>query len=265
MENKTQSFAKRFSSMLKVDARRMFRTSRFYIFFISCLIMPVLILVMTTMIGEQKVTDPSTGEETTMETFSNTWQIIACESNGDSAMNMDMTTMCNINLVYFFAGVLVCLFVADDFRSGYAKNLFTVRAKKTDYVASKTTICFISGVLLLSAFFVGSLFGGAVAGLPFTLGRAGVFGVTMCMLAKMFLMAVFVAIFLAMTVTAKHRVWMSVLLSLFAGMLLFMMIPMMTPLDAGIMHAFMCLAGGVIFSIMIGMISNTILKTTSLN
>lgn len=58
---------------------------------------------------------------------------------------MDMTAMMNINLMYFMMAVFVCLFTAEDFRSGYAKNLFTVRARKTDYVASKTIIGFIAG------------------------------------------------------------------------------------------------------------------------
>lgn len=73
-------------------------------------------------------------------------------------------------------------------------------------------------------------------------------------------MAVFVAIFVLMSVVGRHRTWMSVLLSLFAGMLLFMMIPMMTPLDATFMHVGMCLAGGLVFAAGIGVVSSLILK-----
>ena len=109
-------------------------------------------------------------------------------------------------------------------QTGDAKNLFTVRAQKTDYVASKTIICFIAGVLFLLAFFLGGILGGSIAGLPFTLGTAGVAGLIMCMLAKIFLMAVFVAIFLLMAVFARHRSWLSICLCLFGGMLLFMLI-----------------------------------------
>jgi hypothetical protein len=47
-------------------------------------------------------------------------------------------------------------------------------------------------------------------------------------------------------------------------MLLFMMIPMMTPLDSGVMNVGLCLAGGTIFAAGIGAVSNTVLKTTSL-
>ena len=86
----------------------------------------------------------------------------------------------------------------------------------------------------------------------------------MCMLAKIFPMAVFVAIFLLASVFAKQRTWLSILLALFGGMLLFMMIPMLTPLNSGIGNLFMCLAGGVIFAAGIGIGSNVVLKKTSL-
>ena len=258
----TKSFGARLGSMLRADGRRMFTSPMFYICLGIALVVPILILVMTTMTAGATVTDPNTGVETTMAAFTNAWQIIATESG--AGMGMDMTAMCNINLMYFMAAVFLCLFTAEDFRSGYAKNLFTVRVKKSDYVASKTILGFLAGALFLIAFFVGAIFGGSVAGLPFTLGAAGVPGLVMCMLAKIFLMGVFVAIFLLMSVIGKSKSWMSVLLSLFGGMLLFMMIPMMTPLDAGPMHVFMCLAGGAIFAAAIGAGSSMVLQRTSL-
>ena len=271
----SHSFARRLGSMMKVDSRRMLHGSLFWICMGCAFAIPILVLVMTSMVG---------GENGGMM-FTNTWQIIGTEGGNmfammgaamggaetaaaagadDAAGMMDMTFMMNINLMYFLAGVFLCLFVAEDFRSGYAKNLFTVRAQKTDYVASKTIICFIAGVLFLLAFFLGGILGGSIAGLPFTLGTAGVAGLIMCMLSKIFLMAVFVAIFLLMAVFARQRSWMSICLSLFDGMLLFMMIPMMTPLDSGVINVGMCLAGGVIFSAAIGAASNMILKRTNL-
>ena len=225
-----------FQTMLRVDSRRMFRSPMFYIFFAICLVMPILVLVMTTSFAGTAIADPNTGTVTEMTAFTNVWQIIGSES-GAGMMAMDMTSMMNINLVYFAAGVLLCLFTAEDFRSGYAKNLFTVRPKKGGYVASKTVVGFLAGVLLLIAFFLGAMFGGKIAGLSFVLPSAGIPGIVLCMLAKIGLMTVFVAIFLLMAVIAKSKSWMSILLSLGGGMLLFMMIPMMSPIDAGIGQA----------------------------
>ena len=240
------------STMVKADARRMFTSSPFYILCGVTLAVPVLILVMTSMVGGGMV-------------FANTWQIIGTDMGGDAmAAMMDMTAMMNINLVYFLAGVFTCTFVAEDFKSGYVKNLFTVRAKKDSYVASKTLVCFLAAAGFLLSFFVGAVLGGAVAGLPFTLGSAGVPGLVMCMLAKIFLMSVFVAIAVLVSTFAKHRSWLSILLFLFGGMLLFMMIPMLTPLNASVMNVGLCLAGGTIFAVALGCVSRLILQKQDL-
>ena len=69
-------FGKKLKSMLSVDFRRMFTTPLFYIMVGVCLAIPILILVMTTMMDGTVTVDPSTGVETTMEAFDNTWQAI---------------------------------------------------------------------------------------------------------------------------------------------------------------------------------------------
>ncbi|MBQ8238033.1 MAG: ABC transporter permease [Oscillospiraceae bacterium] len=255
-------FGKRLRTMLHVDFRRMFTQPLLYIMAGSCLVIPILILVMTTMMDGSVSINPQTGVETVMEAFDSAWQIIAVGSADYNPMAMDMTTMCNINLLYFFAAVLVGCFVAADFRSGYAKNLFTVRAKKADYVISKTLVCFAGSVLMLLAFFLGTMLGGAISGLPFDLREDA--NLMLCMASKLLLALVFVPLYLLWSVGAKQKLWLSLVGSMMTGMFLFMMIPMLTPLDAGIVHVLGCLAGGVVLSIGLGAISCQILKKTSL-
>ena len=255
---------KRLKTMLHVDFRRMFTMPLLYIMIGICLVIPVLILVMTTMMDGSVSVNPQTGVETVIEGFDNAWQIIGTVSGSDSAMSMDMTSMCNINLLYFAVAVLVCIFVSDDFRSGYAKNLFAVRAKKGDYVVSKTLTCFVGGALMFLAFFIGSLLGGAIAGLPFDMTGFGVSGLVMCLLSKIFLMLLFVTIAVLASVTAKQKLWVGLVGSCMVGMLFFMMIPMLTPLNSTVMNVFLCLAGGVIFSVVLGLISKAVLNKTSL-
>ena len=264
MKFEHNGFGKRLKSMLLVDFRRMFTMPLFYIMAGSCLVMPILILVMTTMMDGSVSVNPQTGVETVIEGFDNTWQIIGSVSDKGGAMAMDMTSMCNINLRYFLGSVLVCLFVSADFRSGYSKNLFTVRAKKNDYVISKTLVCFVGSVCMFICFFVGTMLGGVISGLPFDVGTAGINGIVMCLLSKVLLAAVFVPIYLTVSVAAKQKAWLSILGSLCIGMLFFMMIPMLTPLDSTIMNVVLCLAGAILFSVGLGTISNTILKKTSL-
>lgn len=257
-------FKKRLTSMLSVDFKRMFTTSLFYIMIGICFVIPILILIMTTMMAGSTSIDPVTGEETVMEGFTNTWQTIGSLSTDSSAMNMSLTGMCNINMLYFFVAVLVCLFVSDDFRSGYAKNLFTVRSKKNDYVISKTVVGFVGGACMLIAYFIGAMLGGAFSGLPFNTGAAGVSGVIACMLSKIFLVAIFVALDVMISVIAKQRAWLAIVGSLMVGMLFFTTVPMMTPLDSGIFNVILCFAGGALFSVGIGAISNLILNKTNI-
>ena len=264
MKFEHNSFSKRLKTMLSVDFRRMFTMPLLYIMIGSCLVIPILILVMTTMMDGSVSVNPQTGVETVINGFDSAWQIIGSVSGSSSAMSMDMISMCNINLLYFFVAVLVCIFVAGDFRSGYAKNLFTVRAKKADYIISKTFVCFVGGALMILAFFIGSILGGAISGLPFDMAGFGTSGIIMCLLSKILLIGAFVPIYLLWSVAAKQKLWLSLVGSFMVGMFLFMMIPMMTPLNATILNVVLCLAGGVLFSIGLGAISNIVLRKTSL-
>lgn len=259
------TFKKRIKSMLGVDIRRMFTSPLFFIMVGISLIMPILILVMTTMMDGMVTTDPQTGAQTVMEGFKNVWQIIGSVSGDTSSMmSMDIISMCNINMMFFIIAIFVCIFVADDFRSGYAKNLFTVRAKKTDYVISKSVVCFIAGSCMIIAFFIGSMIGGAIAGLPFDLEGITVGNVIMSIISKILLVGIFSSIYLLASVIAKQRVWLSLILSFGTGMLMFMMIPIITPLNSTIVNVILCLVGSGLFGVGIGIGSFFILKRTSL-
>ena len=257
-------FNKRFKSMLKVDFRRMFVSPLFYIMIGASLIMPILILVMTTMMDGSVSVNPQTGEQTVMEGFKNVWQIIGTVSGGEQTMSMDITSMCNINMMFFIISVFVCLFVSDDFRSGYAKNLFTVRAKKTDYVASKTITCFVAGSSMIIMFFIGAMIGGKISGLPFELEGANIMNVVMCMLSKILLVGIFSSIYILASVFAKQKLWLSLILAFGIGMLMFMMIPIITPLNSTIINVILCLVGSILFSVVIGFGSKAVLDKTSL-
>ena len=262
------TFSKRFGSMLKVDFKRLFLSRSFYIIVAACLLAPILILVMTTMMDGSVTVDPNTGVETVMEGFDNVWQIIGTVSgeseDASASMDMSITSMCNINMLYFAIAALVCIFVSDDFRSGYAKNLFTVRAKKTDYVASKTLVLFVGSAFMMFAFVLGAILGGIFAGVSFEMVGFNVGNLIMSVLAKILLCLIFVGIYLCMSVVAKQKLWLSILLSFGVGMFLFNIAPMVSPLNSGMLQVMLCTAGGAGFAIGMGAISNVVLKKTSL-
>lgn len=253
---------KRLKTMLAVDFRRMFHSKLFYILIACALVMPILMTVMMTMMDGSESVNQQTGEVTIIHGPENTWQSIGTlpTEDGNAMGGMDVMAMCNINMMFMLVSVFICLFISDDFRWGFAKNLFTVRAEKGNYVLSKTLVGFVCGALMLVAYFVGALLGGAISGLSFSLEGLSAGNIAMCMLAKIFLMPVFVSIFVAISVAAKQKAWLAICGSLGGGMILFMMVGMVTPLNATMMNAGLCLIGSVLFGFGLGTVSNMILK-----
>ena len=257
------SFAGRIKSMLNVDLRRMFKSKLFYILIACFLVMPILMTVMMSMMDGSVSVNPQTGVETIMEGPENTWQNIGTLP-GEPLGGDEIFMMCNINMAFMGVAVFVCLFISDDFRSGYAKNLFTVRAKRGEYVVSKTVSGFLCGTFMLIAYFIGSMLGGAISGLSFDLAGLTAGNIVMCMLAKIFLMLVFVSIFTLISVAAKQKAWLAICGSLGGGMLLFMTVSMITPLGSTFINVILCLAGGTLFAVGLGAASKAVLKKTSL-
>lgn len=256
-------FSKRLKSMLRVDFKRMFKSKLFYIILATALITPILMTVMMSMMDGSVSVNPQTGEESIMQGPENAWQNIGTLP-GEPLGGDEIFMMCNINMAFMGVAVFVCLFISDDFRSGYAKNLFTFRAKRSEYVVSKTVSGFICGAFMLIAYLVGSMLGGAISGLSFNLHGLNAGNIVMCMLAKIFLMLVFVSIFTLISIAAKQKAWLGICGSLGGGMLLFMMVSLITPLNATLLNVILCLAGGVMFAFGLGAISRVVLKKTSL-
>lgn len=274
-----RTFGCRVRSMLKVDLRRMRKSKLFYILLACALLIPVVMTVMLTMMDGSVSVDPQTGAETVMEGPDSVWESIGtlpsdeteteaapeAESGNAAAMGgMDVLSLCNINMVFLGVAVFICLFISEDFRSGYVKNLFTVRAKKGDYVASKTFVGFLCGALMLLCYFLGAMIGGAVSSLSFDLGTLTVGNLVMCLAAKIFLLPVFVSIFVLISAAAKQKAWLALCGSLGGGMLLFMTVSLVTPLNATLLHVLLCLVGGLLFALGLGAVSNRVLKKTSL-
>ena len=117
---------------------------------------------------------------------------------------------------------------------------------------------------MLIAYFIGAMVGGAISGLSFEPGTLTAGNIVMCMIAKVFLMPVFVAIFVLVSVAAKSKAWLSICGSLGGGMLLFMMVSIITPLSSTVMNVLVCLAGGGLFGVGLGICSNRVLSKTSL-
>ncbi len=255
---------KKLKTMLAVDLRRMLKSKLFYIILACALLMPVLMTVMMTMMDGSVSVDRVTGEETITVGPENTWQNLGTLPGGENMGCNEVFSMCNINMAFMGVAVFICLFISEDFRSGYAKNLFTVRSKKGAYVASKTICGFLCGAMMILLYFIGTVIGGALSGLSFDLCGLTAGNLVMCLLAKIFLMAVFVAVDVAVSVGAKQKAWLCLCGSLGACMLLFMMASVAAPLSATVVNVLLCLIGGGLFAVGLGAVSKTILNKTAL-
>lgn len=65
------------------------------------------------------------------------------------SMDNFMMAANGLGLVYTLACIMFSFFVCDDFSSGFAKNIFTVHAKKADYISSKIMSMMTGSAILM--------------------------------------------------------------------------------------------------------------------
>jgi hypothetical protein len=251
-----KSFSERVGSMLKLDFYRLFHTPALFIFMAIAAIIPAMVLSMSGM----ETTAPDGTVQKGME-VANTWQMI--ESTGGSAVAenpMDFSAFANINMVFIFAGLLMAIFVAHDYSSGFVKNIFTVHSKKTDYVISKSAVGIFGGAGMIIAYFFGTAIAGLITGKSFDVNLSGLI---LCLMSKVFLMGVFCSLFLAVSVFFKNRLWLTIIFTFLFGMMLYPAASVAT-LASTITTVLLSLTAGVIGAFAIGIVSGIILRRRDL-
>ncbi|MGM9971792.1 MAG: hypothetical protein ACI35W_05230, partial [Anaeroplasmataceae bacterium] len=133
-----------------------------------------------------------------------------------------------------------------------------------DYIISKEIVLFIVGVNMIIMFIIGAMIGGAISGLSFRLEGVNAYNIVMSILSKLFLVSIFISLYILASFIGGSKLWMSIVISLGIGMLLFTMIPMITPLNSTITNLIMCIVGGGIFSVGIAIGSYYILKNRNI-
>ena len=153
------SFGKRLKGMLGVDFYRLFHTPMYYIFLAIAALIPALIL------GTGGMTNPQTGEVGAM-LYTNVWNAVAADT--PLYVVSQIGEYANMNMVFIFGGIMVSIFIGNDYRSGYVKQLFTTHALKQDYMMSKTLVSAFSMACMCVTYLIGSVSAGALVGLDFT-------------------------------------------------------------------------------------------------
>lgn len=153
------SFGKRLKGMLGVDFYRLFHTPMYYIFLAIAALIPALIL------GTGGMTNPQTGEVGAM-LYTNVWNAVAADT--PLYVVSQIGEYANMNMVFIFGGIMVSIFIGNDYRSGYVKQLFTTHALKQDYMMSKTLVSAFSMACMCVTYLIGSVAAGALVGLDFS-------------------------------------------------------------------------------------------------
>ena len=248
-------FTKRIKSMLRLDFYRLFRTPIFYIMVVVAACIPALVL------GMGGMANPQTGE--TGIVFDNVWQMIEAHS-GSTAGLMDFSGMANINMLFIFAALLISVFVAHDYSSGFIKNIFTVHANKSDYIVSKTLVGLFGGLCMIVSYTLITIIVGAIMGKSFSLGDANVGNLLLCLLSKAFLMGLFVPLYLSFAVLFKQRLWLTIIATFAAGIVFYPIAGIAVPLDSTFLTLLMTTGIAMAGFFGIGALSTLILKKRDL-
>ncbi len=148
------SLIERLRGMLGVDFYRLFHTPLFYIFLAISAIIPAMVSGFTTI--------PDQNGNVMEPLYSSIWQIIAAEK--PLYVINTIADYANMNMVFIFGGIMVSIFIGNDYRSGYVKQLFTTHAKKQDYMMSKSLVCAFAIVCMCITYLIGGVVGGFIAG-----------------------------------------------------------------------------------------------------
>jgi len=261
------TFGDRVKSMLKLDFYRLFHTPVLYIFLAIAAIIPAMVLSLSGV--DMSPPDQSAHTENipqvTMPMFQNAWQMIETTANPTFTVNtddnpIDMGQFMNINMLFIFAGLLMSIFVAHDYSSGFVKNIFTVHSKKVDYVISKTAIGLFGGTGMILTYVLGTVVAGLLTGKAFDVD---VGGLIFCLISKALLMGVFCSLFAAIAMFFRKNFWMTVVVTFVSGMMLYPAASIAT-LDSTSITVFISLLIGTIGAVAIGTVSNQILKKRDL-
>lgn len=251
---------RRIASMLRLDFYRLFHTPALYIMLGVSAMIPALLLTTS---GTD--TTGTTGAGTTRPAtpgveYTNIWQLVESTAGSASASPLDFGGYANINMVFIFAGLLMAIFVAHDYSSGFVKNVFAVHSRKIDYVIAKTTVGIFGGAGMILTYVLGAVAAGLIMGKAFDVDVAGL---VLCLVSKILLMAVFCALFLCVSVFFRSRLWLTVAFTFLVGMMLYPAASIAT-LDSTVLTALIALLAGAIGAAVFGTAATFILDKRDL-
>ena len=253
-------FKARTRSMLKLDLYRLFHTPAFYIMLVIAAIIPAMVLAMSGMDTPGAGAGYAVGAAPSL-VLTNTWQLIESTGGSAAAANpLDFGGYASINMLFIFAGLLMAIFVAHDYSSGFAKNIFAVHSKKIDYVISKSAVGIFSGAGMIVTYVLGTVLAGLITGKAFDVN---VSSLIFCLISKAFLMGVFCSLFLGIAVFFRSKLWLTIVFTFLLGMMFYPAASVAT-LNATVITMLLTLIAGAVGAVAFGSVSTLFLKKRDL-
>ena len=193
------TFINRLKGMLGVDFYRLFHTPLFYIFLAIAAVIPAMILGTMGMDGGAVL-------------YTNTWNIVAADT--PLYVINEIGEYANMNMVFIFGGIMVSIFIGHDYKSGYAKQLFTTHAKKQDYMISKTLVCAFAMACMCITYLIGGVLAGLLVGASMNVN----FGSLVCaLLGKIIMSLGWASLYTFLNIIFRRYFGVSIAASFFFG------------------------------------------------
>lgn len=196
------SFFKRIKGMLGVDFYRLFHTPMFFVFLAIAAIIPAMVLG----------TSGQDASGNSVSLFTNTWQMVAAQT--PLYVISDIGEYANMDMVFIFGGIMVSIFIGNDYRSGYVKQLFTTHAKKQDYMISKTLTCAFAMACMCVTYLLGTVVSGIMIGASM---KVNIGSLIIAIIGKMVMSLGWASLYTFLNVILRKYFWISIGASFFLG------------------------------------------------
>ncbi len=144
--------------------------------------------------------------------FTNTWQMVAADTPLYVVSNIG--EYANMNMVFIFGGIMVSIFIGNDYKSGYVKQLFTTHAKKQDYIISKTLTCAFAMACMCITYLIGTIGSGMLIGAAMDV-KIG--SLVIAVLGKMIMSVGWASLYTFLNVIFRRYFGVSIVSSFFFG------------------------------------------------
>ncbi|MGN0802052.1 MAG: ABC transporter permease [Candidatus Faecivicinus sp.] len=181
----------RIRNLFRMDLRRMLHGKAFYVMIVVAIYLPIM---MITQIG---------GDSSVLSFI---------QGNGSfESFGTLLVSMSNV-----LAGILLCIYIGQEYSSGFIKNIATVHANKFDYILSKGLIALICNVVFTIVYLLAIFVAGAIMGMDASI--PSIFGLVWYVIEKLILSIPMSLLIISINLLFRDKFGICVITTFFAAM-----------------------------------------------